>query len=102
MDIWRSRAALRQIRGFVTDSFGPADGSAQRPAGSRNRGHAYPGGLSAREVEVLERLAVGRTNRQIAEDLFISPHTVSYHLRGIFAKTGVANRAEAVSFAHRH
>jgi DNA-binding CsgD family transcriptional regulator len=102
MDIWRSRPALRQIRCFVADSFGVANTPAQRPAGTRGRRHANPAGLSAREVEVIEQLAVGRTNRQIAEDLFISPHTVSYHLRAIFAKTGVANRTEAVSYAHRH
>jgi DNA-binding CsgD family transcriptional regulator len=58
-------------------------------------------GLSARELDVLRLLAAGRTNRQIADSLVISLNTVASHVGHIFAKTGVANRAEATSFAHR-
>jgi DNA-binding NarL/FixJ family response regulator len=46
-------------------------------------------------------LARGKTNPQIAEELYISVNTVSHHLRGIFAKTGSANRTEAAAFALR-
>jgi DNA-binding CsgD family transcriptional regulator len=59
------------------------------------------GGLSAREVDVLRLLAAGQTNRQIADALVISSNTVASHVSHIFAKTGVANRAEATSYAHR-
>jgi DNA-binding CsgD family transcriptional regulator len=52
-------------------------------------------GLTAREREVLERLAIGRTNRQIADELFISTKTASVHVSNILAKLGVANRGEA-------
>jgi DNA-binding CsgD family transcriptional regulator/tetratricopeptide (TPR) repeat protein len=52
-------------------------------------------GLTAREREVLERLAVGRTNRQISDELFISTKTASVHVSNILAKLGVANRGEA-------
>jgi ATP/maltotriose-dependent transcriptional regulator MalT len=59
-------------------------------------------GLTDREREVLHRVAEGRTNRQIADDLFISPKTASVHVSNILAKLGVASRGEAAAFAHRH
>ena len=58
-------------------------------------------GLTDREVEVLALLAVGRTNRAIGEALFISAKTASAHVSRIFAKLGVANRAEAAGVAYR-
>jgi DNA-binding CsgD family transcriptional regulator/tetratricopeptide (TPR) repeat protein len=59
-------------------------------------------GLSPREVDVLQLVAQGRTNREIAAALFLSEKTVARHLTTIFAKTGVENRAGAVAFALRH
>jgi DNA-binding CsgD family transcriptional regulator len=59
-------------------------------------------GLSPREVEVLRLVVAGRSNPEIAAALFISPRTVTTHVSHVFAKLGVANRAEAVDFAHRH
>ena len=58
-------------------------------------------GLTPREREVLALVADGRTNRQIAEALFISDKTASVHVSNILAKLGVANRAEAAVTAHR-
>jgi ATP/maltotriose-dependent transcriptional regulator MalT len=58
-------------------------------------------GLTPREREVLALLADGRTNRQIAEALFISDKTASVHVSNILAKLGVANRGEAAAVAHR-
>jgi DNA-binding CsgD family transcriptional regulator len=63
---------------------------------------AWPAGLTGREVEVLRLIAAGRSNRAIAQALFISPNTVLHHVSNIFAKTGVANRAEAAAYATRH
>jgi DNA-binding CsgD family transcriptional regulator/tetratricopeptide (TPR) repeat protein len=63
---------------------------------------AWPAGLTGREVEVLRLIAAGCSNRAIAETLFISPNTVLRHVSHIFAKTGVANRAEAAAYATRH
>jgi DNA-binding CsgD family transcriptional regulator len=65
---------------------------------------AAPGddlGLTPREAEVLALVAAGRSNRQIAQALFISPKTASVHVSNILAKLGVANRAEAAVAAHR-
>ena len=59
---------------------------------------SYPAGLSLREVEVLRLIAAGKTDREIAEDLFISFRTVG-HVRNILNKTNTANRTEAATFA---
>jgi class 3 adenylate cyclase/DNA-binding CsgD family transcriptional regulator len=61
-----------------------------------------PGGLTEREAEVLRLVAAGKTNKQIAEELYLSAKTVGRHLSNIFAKLGVNSRAAATSFAHRH
>ncbi len=57
--------------------------------------------LTAREHEVLRLLAQGRANREIAEKLFVSETTVKSHLRSLFAKLEVLNRAEAIAVAAR-
>jgi DNA-binding NarL/FixJ family response regulator len=57
--------------------------------------------LTAREVEVLQLLAFGHTNRDIAEHLFISPDTVKTHLEHIFEKLGASDRTAAVAEALR-
>ncbi len=58
-------------------------------------------GLTPREREVLSLLAAGRTNRQIAQELFISVKTASVHVSRILTKLGAANRLEAAATAHR-
>jgi len=59
-----------------------------------------PLGLTSRELDVLRLLAVGRTNRQIGAELFISPRTVGVHVSHILAKLGAASRVEAAAVAH--
>jgi DNA-binding CsgD family transcriptional regulator len=61
-----------------------------------------PAGLSAREVEVLRLVAAGLTNAQVAERLFLSPHTINSHLTTIYNKLGVASRSAAIRFALEH
>ncbi|WP_107119018.1 helix-turn-helix transcriptional regulator [Streptomyces bungoensis] len=58
-------------------------------------------GLTSRERDVLRLVSAGRTNRQIAEELFISPKTASVHVSNILAKLGVSGRGEAAALAHR-
>lgn len=53
------------------------------------------GGLSLRELEVLDLAAAGMSNRQIAEQLVISPNTVKFHLRAAYSRLGVRNRVQA-------
>ena len=59
----------------------------------------YPDGLTQREVEVLQLICGGKTDREIAEELFISFRTVRNHVRNILNKTNTANRTEAATFA---
>jgi DNA-binding NarL/FixJ family response regulator len=58
-------------------------------------------GLTAREREVLGLVALGRTNRQIAAELFISESTAGVHVSNILGKLGVTGRGEAAAVAYR-
>jgi DNA-binding CsgD family transcriptional regulator len=58
-------------------------------------------GLSSRELEVLRLLAAGRSNGEIAGELFVSPRTVSTHVTHLYGKLGVSSRAEAIALALR-
>jgi DNA-binding NarL/FixJ family response regulator len=62
----------------------------------------YPGGLSAREAEVLRLVAQGMTNAQVAQELFLSPRTVNGHLNSIYHKLEVTSRSAATRFAVEH
>ncbi|MFQ6028889.1 MAG: response regulator transcription factor, partial [Dehalococcoidia bacterium] len=61
----------------------------------------YPDGLTQREVEVLRLIALGRSNNDIAEELFISLRTVANHVTSILTKIGASNRTEAAIYATR-
>ncbi|MEW2386415.1 AAA family ATPase [Micromonospora sp. NPDC047707] len=80
--------------------------SMEKPAGGESAGApahapASPYGLTGRELEVLELLAEGSTNRQIAQQLFMSAKTASVHVSRILAKLGVTNRGQAAALVHR-
>ncbi len=60
------------------------------------------GSLSEREVQVLRLLAAGKTNRDIAAELFISDKTVARHVSNIFDKLGVSSRTGATAWAYQH
>ena len=57
--------------------------------------------LSEREREVLELIAAGETNAEIAQHLYLSPHTIKEHTSALYRKLGARNRAEAVQLAQR-
>jgi DNA-binding CsgD family transcriptional regulator len=59
-------------------------------------------GLTGRELEVLQLVAAGKSNREIAAELVISEHTAARHLQNIFAKLGVSSRTAASAFAFEH
>ncbi len=81
-------SAIRMV-GLGRTVFGPQGSAASRPK------------LTEREREVLDLVGSGATNREIAEQLFLSPHTVKEHTSSLYRKLSVRNRAEAVQKAQR-
>ncbi len=69
---------------------------------TRGRRDLRPGGLTEREIEVLQLVAAGCSNREVAKRLHISPRTADHHVQHIYAKIGVSSRAAAALFALEH
>jgi DNA-binding CsgD family transcriptional regulator len=65
-------------------------------------GHPAPAGLTSRELEVLRLVAAGKSNREIADALYLSVKTVARHLSNIFFKIDVSSRTAAAGFAYEH
>jgi DNA-binding CsgD family transcriptional regulator len=102
-----AHALLDEIRAICAPlgaqpALARADALAARLSAIKGTALAYPARLSAREVEVLRLVAAGQTNRDIADALFLSEHTVRVHVRNILTKTESDNRAAATAFALRH
>lgn len=85
---------VRAILSFL-DELGITGGE----RGSPTTGAAAPQALSARQEQVLRLLAAGKTNREIAELLVLSPRTVERHVADLYGKIEARNRAEATAFA---
>ena len=106
---WISPEAARAAgaAGFVSKDWSAADvARAVRMVGKgmtvfAPRSEPAPADLSPREREVLSLIARGATNKEIADDLFLSPHTVKDHTSSLYRKLSVRNRAEAVQKAQR-
>jgi len=81
-------AALASAPGSSAAGNGPGGGPADVLAG-----------LTSREREVLRLVVAGRSNREIAAELFIAPKTASVHVSNILAKLGAASRGEAAAIA---
>jgi DNA-binding NarL/FixJ family response regulator len=77
------------------------DALATGTAATRRRREDLPDGLTQREAEVLTLIAAGRSNAEIARELFISEATVKTHINNLFAKAGLRDRAQAVTYAYR-
>ena len=89
----RERDLLESLRPYLTVTLRRAEaGSIARPLLSRF-------GLSLREAQVLALVATGRSNREVAAMLFLSPLTVRKHLEHVYAKLGVRTRTEAAAVA---
>ena len=94
-------SALSEL-GVAGRTFAEIGAEPARVEVERLLGRDLPDGLTAREVEVLRLVASGRSNPQIAADLFLSQKTVQRHLSNIFGKTGVTSRTAAAAYAFEH
>jgi pimeloyl-ACP methyl ester carboxylesterase/DNA-binding CsgD family transcriptional regulator len=83
-----------ELRRFLDDNPSAASIEAEVNARSTN--------LTSREVEILRLIAAGKTDREIANELFISIRTVGNHVKNILAKTDCANRTAAAIYAANH
>nr|WP_246220944.1 LuxR family transcriptional regulator [Phytoactinopolyspora mesophila] len=83
------------------ERLGAAPGVA-RAVSLLGHGSGKPHGLTSREVEVLQLVAHGKSNREISTELVISEHTVARHVSNIFRKLDVTSRSAAASFAYEH
>ncbi len=71
-------------------------------AGSTGAGSQCSAGLTRRELEVLRLIAAGKSNREIAATLYLSPRTAERHVANIYLKIGAHSKAEAAAYALRH
>ncbi len=100
-----SEAAASAIDVFLDETEvelavqGKAGVSEAKQEGARPTRSYPPHGLTEREVEVLRLLAGGRTNDEIAEELFVSVRTIERHIANIYAKIGSRGRANATAYA---
>jgi DNA-binding CsgD family transcriptional regulator/signal transduction histidine kinase len=103
LGVHRLSARLGTVEGTLDLDSVPGWGStliARVPLGPAQSTDADPlAGLNPREVDVLHQLTLGRRNRQIAQHLHISEHTVKYHVANILDKLGVSSRGEAAAAA---
>ncbi|MFI7496237.1 LuxR C-terminal-related transcriptional regulator [Kocuria sp. M4R2S49] len=95
------RSARAEL-GAARQAFHELGAPAEESESARLCGPAAPHGLTDREVEVLRLVASGRTNPEIAAELFLSEKTVSRHLSNIFTKLDVPTRTAAAAFAFGH
>jgi len=69
-------------------------GSSGRPSGAGDRPRFGWASLTATERRIAELVAQGKTNRQVAAQVYLSPHTVGFHLRQVFRKLQIGSRVE--------
>jgi ATP/maltotriose-dependent transcriptional regulator MalT len=101
---WRGQAGSAELLLAAETQFEQLGMNAwlERIAALRRSRGGLPDGLTRREAEVLRLLADGLSNRQIAERLVLSVHTVVRHVNNAYAKTGARNRADATAYTFRH
>jgi signal transduction histidine kinase/DNA-binding CsgD family transcriptional regulator len=93
-----ARQRIEQLGGAVETGVGPRGGFELTISFALKE----PVQLTPREMEVIQLLAEGLSNKEIARLLFISPRTVNFHLDNIYSKLGVSSRTEAAIYALRH
>jgi LuxR family transcriptional regulator, maltose regulon positive regulatory protein len=105
-----AQAAAEEARRLITGFADPGmltarlerAGRAPRPAGGRRTAPGPAGELTERELVVLRLLATTLSQREIAQELYVSVNTVRTHIQGVYRKLGAASREEAVAAARDH
>ena len=108
-------ALARGAKSFIGKMIDPRDlpsalrliaqGAVYSPANGSEPEHERPAekaGLTPSEQRVLEALAQGLSNKEIAQQLWLTEQTVKFHLTNIYRRLGVTNRTEAVRHAYKH
>lgn len=89
------KLGARPLAAQAAEALAALGEQVDRRLGRRAAGALERGGLSRRELEIVRLVAAGRTNREIAHDLFLSPRTVDMHVRNILRKLDCRSRTEA-------
>src|SRR5579871_3085784 len=91
-------ALIRQVAAGYTLYHAPADDGDGEAAAAREAGAQ----LTEREATILAAVAAGKTTKAISSELWVTEHTVKFHLTNIYRKLGVSNRSGAVRYAFEH
>jgi len=94
------RLGARPLAARASAEIAALGESIEQRVGRRAAAQHEGAGLTRRELEVMRLVAVGRTNREIASTLYLSPRTIDMHVRNILGKLGCRSRVEATSKAH--
>lgn len=102
---WTAGAAMpieEVIAEALTTAPSPLSAHTDDPAHPSIAPAAYPDGLTAREVDVLRKVAAGKSNKEIAASLSISGRTVGRHIANLYMKIDAHNKADAAAYAFRN
>jgi DNA-binding NarL/FixJ family response regulator len=93
------RLAAKPLANKLAEALSALGERPERRLGKRTAAKLENGGLTRREVEIVRMVATGRTNREIARELFLSPRTVEMHVSNILMKLNGRSRADAARLA---
>jgi predicted ATPase/DNA-binding NarL/FixJ family response regulator/tRNA A-37 threonylcarbamoyl transferase component Bud32 len=102
--LWAEGHQLTPLEALTAEARAPITMSGPRAVSTSTLSPlaTVPGGLTAREVEVLRLVAIGLSKNQIAEQLVLSPNTVNVHIQSIYGKLGINSRSAATRYAIEH
>jgi DNA-binding CsgD family transcriptional regulator len=102
--LWAEGHQLTPMQALTAAARAPIDAPGPKAVSSSTLPPlaAYPGGLTAREVEVLRLVAMGLSKKQIAEQLVLSTNTINVHVQSIYGKLGINSRSAATRYAIEH